>query len=162
MKDVWIIGAQGQLGDALTETYGDRARPFTRADLDLADLSSAMGRLSALPPPKIVFNAAAYTQVDRAESDRAACTQLNVLAPAALAAFAHRAGADFYHYSTDFVYSGEGERPWRESDPTGPLNVYGATKLAGENAVLEVHPAARILRTSWVYSHRRQTFRSPS
>jgi dTDP-4-dehydrorhamnose reductase len=108
--------------------------------------------------PDVIVNAAAYTAVDKAQSDREAAHRVNALAPGVLARAAHQCGALMVHYSTDYVFDGSGERPWSEADPTGPLNVYGATKLEGEQHV--AHECARhlIFRTSWVYGARGSNF----
>ncbi len=124
---------------------------------DLANLDGLAATVHRVQPGLIV-NAAAYTAVDRAESDAEQARLINALAPGALAAAAEAAGAWFVHYSTDYVFDGTGSQPWRESDPTGPLNVYGRTKLEGERLVAERCERHLILRTSWVYAARGQNF----
>jgi dTDP-4-dehydrorhamnose reductase len=108
--------------------------------------------------PDVIVNAAAYTAVDKAETDREAAHRVNALAPGVLARAAHQCGALMVHYSTDYVFDGSGTRPWREDDPTGPLNVYGMTKLEGEQRVAEACARHLIFRTSWVYSARGNNF----
>lgn len=108
--------------------------------------------------PAVVVNAAAYTQVDRAESEPELAAQVNALTPGVLAAAARDAGAWMLQYSTDYVFDGSGTRPWRETDPTGPLGVYGRTKLAGEERVAAANPRHLVLRTSWVYGARGGNF----
>ncbi len=108
--------------------------------------------------PDVIVNAAAYTAVDKAETDQEAAHRVNALAPGVLARAAHQCGALMVHYSTDYVFDGSGTRPWREDDPTGPLNVYGKTKLEGEQRVAEACPRHLIFRTSWVYSARGNNF----
>jgi dTDP-4-dehydrorhamnose reductase len=108
--------------------------------------------------PDVIVNAAAYTAVDKAETDREAAHRVNALAPGVLARAAHQCGALMVHYSTDYVFDGSGTRPWREDDPTGPLNVYGMTKLEGEQRVAEACARYLIFRTSWVYSARGNNF----
>jgi dTDP-4-dehydrorhamnose reductase len=98
-----------------------------------------------------VLNAAAHTAVDRAESERAAARAANATGPAAIAALCRESGARFAHVSTDYVFDGQGTRPYREDDPTGPTTVYGRTKLEGEGLVLAANPDALIVRTSWVF-----------
>ena len=101
--------------------------------------------------PAVIVNAAAYTAVDRAEIEQSRCHALNVEAPATLAEEAHRAGAIFLHYSTDYVFNGQQDTPYEESDTTEPLNYYGQTKLDGERAVQAAGSAHFVLRTSWLY-----------
>ncbi len=108
--------------------------------------------------PDVIVNAAAYTAVDRAESDREAARRVNALAPGVLAQAAQACGAWMVHYSTDYVFDGSGATPWRETDPTGPLNVYGATKLEGEQRVMQACARHLVLRTSWVYAARGGNF----
>jgi len=108
--------------------------------------------------PDIIVNAAAHTAVDKAESEPALAQLLNATAPGALAQAAHAAGAWLVHYSTDYVFDGSGERPWKESDQTGPLSVYGRTKLEGEERIRDAGTRHLILRTSWVYGARGGNF----
>lgn len=108
--------------------------------------------------PDVIVNAAAYTAVDRAESDREAAHHINAIAPGVLAQAAQACGAWVVHFSTDYVFDGSGVTPWRERDPTGPLSVYGATKLEGEQRVMQAGPHHLVLRTSWVYGARGGNF----
>lgn len=108
--------------------------------------------------PDVIVNAAAYTAVDKAQTDREAAHRDNALAPGVLARVAHQCGALMVHFSTDYVFDGSGDRPWREADPTGPVNVYGATKLEGEQRVISECAHHLIFRTSWVYSARGSNF----
>jgi dTDP-4-dehydrorhamnose reductase len=108
--------------------------------------------------PDIIVNAAAHTAVDKAESEPELARLLNSTAPGALAQAAHAAGAWFVHYSTDYVFDGSGERPWKESDQTGPLSVYGRTKLEGEERIRDAGTRHLIFRTSWVYGARGGNF----
>ena len=108
--------------------------------------------------PDVIVNAAAYTAVDKAESDTEAARAVNALAPAVLAQAAADGGALLVHYSTDYVFDGSGQRPWREGDPTGPLGAYARTKLEGERAVQQLAPRHLLFRTSWVYAARGQNF----
>jgi dTDP-4-dehydrorhamnose reductase len=108
--------------------------------------------------PDAIVNAAAYTAVDKAESEADLAAQVNALTPGVIAQAANELGAWLVHYSTDYVFDGSGTRPWRESDPTGPLSVYGRTKLAGEQRIAAANPRHLILRTSWVYGARGGNF----
>lgn len=108
--------------------------------------------------PDIIVNAAAHTAVDKAESEPELAQQLNATAPAALAQAARSAGAWFVHYSTDYVFDGSGDQPWKETDATGPLGVYGRTKLEGERLVQAAGDRHLIFRTSWVYGARGGNF----
>ena len=103
-------------------------------------------------PPEAVINAAAWTAVDKAEAEEDAARVVNADAPAAMAQACAAAGIPFVHVSTDYVFDGTGERPWRPEDPTGPLGAYGRTKLAGEEAVVAAGGPHVILRTAWVFS----------
>lgn len=124
---------------------GDLTRPDA-----LADAIRAVA-------PHVIVNAAAYTAVDRAETERDVAFAVNAAACEVLAAEAARLGAWLVHYSTDYVYDGTGQRPWRESDATAPINAYGESKLAGEQAVAR-HERHLILRTSWVFDTWGQNF----
>ena len=107
--------------------------------------------------PNIIVNAAAYTAVDKAESEPELAAQINALAPGVLADEAQKLGAWLVHYSTDYVFDGSGDKPWRETDTPAPLNVYGKTKLAGEIAVASCDKHL-VFRTSWVYAARGANF----
>jgi dTDP-4-dehydrorhamnose reductase len=108
--------------------------------------------------PDVIVNAAAYTAVDKAEADRETAQLVNAAAPAAIAREAAACGALLVHYSTDYVFDGSGSKPWVETDPTGPLSVYGATKLEGESGIRRHTDRHLILRTSWVYGARGGNF----
>lgn len=108
--------------------------------------------------PDAIVNAAAYTAVDKAESDADAARQVNAATPGAIAEAARALGAWMVHYSTDYVFDGSGSRAWREDDPTGPLSVYGRTKLEGEQRITSANPRHLVLRTSWVYGARGGNF----
>jgi dTDP-4-dehydrorhamnose reductase len=108
--------------------------------------------------PDVIVNAAAYTAVDKAESESALAHTINTQAPKILAQESLKIGAWLIHYSTDYVFDGNGIKPWKETDPTTPINVYGSTKLEGEKAVINSGCKHLIFRTSWVYSARGENF----
>ena len=147
-----ITGGNGQLGRALAATAPAAVElvALQRADLDLAD-AAAIASTVAGHKPALLINAAAYTQVDKAENDRETAMTINATAPGLLAAAAREAGARFAHVSTDFVFGGDSATAYRPDSPTAPRGVYGETKLLGEKAVLAACPSALIVRTAWVY-----------
>lgn len=124
---------------------------------DLADLPGLAQTVHALRPDVIV-NAAAYTAVDKAETDLSLARCINAEAPGVLAQVAHEVGAWLVHYSTDYVFNGSGHAPWREEDATGPLNAYGLTKLDGEQRILQAGRQHLIFRASWIYAARGGNF----
>lgn len=149
---VLITGAAGQLGRALQASAPAHADvvALDRQALDIAD-EAAVVALFDETEPDLVINAAAYTAVDRAEGDSAEAYRINAQGPGALATAAAVQRARFIHVSTDFVFDGASGTPYAPDHPTAPLGVYGASKLAGEQAVLVAHPEALIVRTAWVY-----------
>ncbi len=149
-----VLGHSGQVASAIRLRFGEnglRVTALGRADLDLADPVAAREAILSAAPD-VVINAAAYTAVDRAETDAAAAFALNSTGPAAAAAAAAEVGAPFIHFSTDYVFDGARGQPYSESDPTFPLGVYGRSKLEGEEAVADANAEHIILRTSWVCS----------
>ncbi|QNM96143.1 dTDP-4-dehydrorhamnose reductase [Chitinimonas koreensis] len=159
MHTILLTGVNGQVGHELKRSLqglGTIHAP-DRAGLDLADPDALRAAVRALKPTLIV-NPAAYTAVDKAESEADAAHAINASAPAVLAEEARRLGIPLIHYSTDYVYSGEGTAAWREDDPVAPPNVYGASKLAGEEAIRASGCDHLILRTSWVYGARGKNF----
>jgi dTDP-4-dehydrorhamnose reductase len=148
-----ITGAGGQLAVELADQVpaGVSVIPLTREALDIGDAAAVRVALSR-HAPDVVINAAAYTAVDKAESERDLAFRVNADGAAYLCAAARGIGARFVHVSTDFVFDGRAHRAYLPEDPTGPLGVYGASKLAGEEAVMREDPAALIVRTAWVYS----------
>jgi dTDP-4-dehydrorhamnose reductase len=148
-----ILGAGGQVGRALAATApaGAEVIALARADCDLSD-AEAIRRAVAGAAAEIVLNAAAYTAVDKAESEPELAATINGKAAGWVAAAARSAGARTVHISTDFVFDGNGSRPYRPDDPVGPLSVYGRSKLEGEHAVTAGDPDALIVRTAWVYA----------
>ena len=156
---ILITGRNGQLGWELARSFakiGD-VFAFDRDGLDLAH-ADAIRRVCAEIKPSLILNAGAYTAVDRAEQEPELAMQINGIAPRIFAEEANRLGAALIHYSTDYVFSGDATTPYREEDSTSPQNVYGATKLAGEQAVCAVADRFLVFRTSWVYAARRQNF----
>jgi dTDP-4-dehydrorhamnose reductase len=129
----------------------------SRHELDLAD-ADALRQHVRDARPDVIVNAAAYTAVDKAETETALATAVNAVAPGVLAEEAKRLGALLVHYSTDYVFSGEASAPYKEDDPTAPLNEYGRTKLDGEKRIGSSGCRYLILRTSWVYDTRGRNF----
>ena len=160
---VLLFGAGGQVGWELQRSLAPLGELIAldrhSASLcgDLGDLQGLMATVQKVRPDVIV-NAAAHTAVDKAESEAALAHTLNALAPGVLAQEAARVGALLVHYSTDYVFDGSGTRPWREDDATGPLSVYGQTKLDGERLIQAACPNHLIFRTSWVYAARGGNF----
>lgn len=149
-----VTGTSGQVVTSLLErgpATGHEVIAVGRPALDLADPATVLPALQAARPDAII-SAAAWTQVDKAESEAEAAHAINATGAGAVAEAAARLGVPLVHISTDYVFDGSLDRPWREDDPTGPTGVYGATKLAGEQAVLAAHPNSAVLRTAWVYS----------
>jgi dTDP-4-dehydrorhamnose reductase len=156
---VVLLGKNGQLGWELERSlplWGDVVS-LDREDLDLCDLGAVQKTLRELKPDLIV-NASAYTDVDRAEKESDLAMRVNALAPGVMAEMSRKLGAVFIHYSTDYVFDGSQNSPNTESDPTNPLNIYGKSKLMGEENIKQAGDAYLILRTSWVYSLRGNIF----
>lgn len=159
----WLItGASGQLGRDLARVLGPSGQAGAavlggpkvmaagRGDLDVTDSHAVRAAVRAWQPD-VIINAAAYTAVDAAQTDEDAAFLLNSIAPGFLAREAAEAGATLIHISTDYVFAGDSDHPYTEDDPTDPQSAYGRTKLAGEQAVLALHPEAYVVRTAWVY-----------
>ena len=148
-----VTGATGQVGGALVRALAEQV-PIVAADRTRLDLARPWEIASVLDQigPELIINAAAYTAVDRAEDERDLAIRINADAPGAMAQWAASRGVPLIHFSTDYVFDGTGNRPWREDDPTGPLSVYGASKLAGEIAVRAAGGRHLIIRTQWVYA----------
>lgn len=156
---ILVTGVNGQVGFELVRTLQGLGRvvALDRAALDLADLAQIRSTVRELKP-SVICNSAAYTAVDKAETDVDAAMRLNAEAPGVLAEEAARNGSVLIHYSTDYVFDGTGSLPYVEEDATNPQNVYGESKLAGEQAIAESGSAHLILRTSWVYGMRGKNF----
>ena len=149
-----VVGAGGQLGRAVMEAASEAGQPVTgygRERLDVTDHAAVAACLAA-HAGDVVINTAAFTDVDGAEDAVEAAQAVNVDGADAVARACATHGARLIHISTDYVFSGDGSRPWRPDDPTGPINAYGRTKLAGEKAVLGRLEDAVVLRTSGVYA----------
>ena len=161
---ILLLGKNGQVGWELQRSLAplgevvaldfDSAGPL-KADFSVPESLAATLRAVA---PNIIVNAAAHTAVDKAEAEPDLARMLNATAPAVLAREAKALGAWLLHYSTDYVFDGSGAVPWVEDSPTGPLSVYGTTKLEGENAIRASGCRHLILRTSWVYAARGGNF----
>ncbi|SIR22170.1 dTDP-4-dehydrorhamnose reductase [Rhizobium sp. RU35A] len=149
---ILLTGRNGQVGFELQRALAPLGEvlAFDRAGLDLADETAIRARLRDLRPDAIV-NPAAYTAVDRAETDSETAEAINAVAPGVLGEEAERLGALVIHYSTDYVFDGQATGFQREADPTGPQGVYGRTKLAGEQALARTGARHLIFRTSWVF-----------
>jgi dTDP-4-dehydrorhamnose reductase len=158
-RPILVLGAQGQVGWELRRTLAPLGPvvAWDQRDVDLTDGSALLAAVSALRPGLMV-NAAAYTAVDRAEEEEDLAMRVNALAPGILAEQAAQLGVPLIHYSTDYVFDGSAGQPCTEAEPTAPLNAYGRTKLAGEEAIRDIGPAHLILRTSWVYGPRGKNF----
>lgn len=156
---ILLTGSSGQLGHALQSELRDFAEVIapTRAQFDLADTAHIAGYVKDLQPD-LIINPAAYTAVDLAEKERELAHRVNAIAPQILAEQARQLGIPLIHFSTDYVFDGckvdaDGKLlAYREDDANAPLNVYGASKLAGERAIVDSGCQHLILRTSWVYS----------
>jgi dTDP-4-dehydrorhamnose reductase len=153
-----LFGATGQVGHELALLY--RGEELVALDRYAADLSrpESLRAIVREVQPEVILNAAAYTAVDRAETEVELAELINHRAPAVLAEEAERLGAMLLHYSTDYVFDGSKREPWIETDTPAPINAYGATKLAGEQAIAHVCSRYLILRTSWVYAARGHNF----
>jgi dTDP-4-dehydrorhamnose reductase len=156
---ILLTGREGQVGWELERSLAPlgEVRATGRAELDLAQVD-AVRREVRRTAPDIIVNAAAYTDVDRAESDPSPAMAVNAAAPGALAEEAKRIDALLVHYSTDYIFDGEKGQPYLEDDPPNPVNAYGESKLAGERAIRAAGCRHLILRTGWVYSARGRNF----
>jgi dTDP-4-dehydrorhamnose reductase len=169
-KTVLVTGVTGQVGRALVQSLDGRCQLITAArhgadfdlgpadfDLDLASTEQIVAVMDSVKPD-IVINAAAYTQVDQAEDEPEIARAINAVAPGVLAEQCKKIDAILIHYSTDYVFAGDGDKPLTEADPVSPINEYGKTKLEGERAIQAVNCDHLIFRTCWVYDAQGKNF----
>lgn len=156
---ILLLGKDGQVGWELQRSLAPLGELVAMGRRE-ADLENPDGLRDCVRrhQPDIIVNAAAYTAVDKAESEPERARAVNALAPGVLAQEAKDLDAWLVHYSTDYVFDGSGDRPWRETDPAGPLSVYGATKLEGEQLIRQAGCRHLIFRTSWVFGTRGGNF----
>lgn len=161
---ILLLGKNGQVGWELQRALAPLGEVIAVDRHTGGGLCGDLGNLQGLSAtidllkPDVIVNAAAHTAVDKAESEPELARAINALASEALAQAAQRCGAWLVHYSTDYVFAGGGDKPWQETDVTGPLGVYGATKLEGERLIQQSGCRHIILRTSWVYAARGNNF----
>jgi dTDP-4-dehydrorhamnose reductase len=156
---ILVTGVGGQVGGALVPRL-QKLGTVIPVDVDTLDFARPQGLADALDrlAPDLIVNPAAYTAVDKAEEEPDVAMAVNATAPGILARWAAARAAPLIHFSTDYVFSGAGERPWREDDVPAPLSVYGASKLAGDDAIRAAGGCSLILRTSWVYAAQGKNF----
>lgn len=160
---ILLFGKNGQAGWELQRSLAPLGE-LIAVDFDSQDFCGDFTNLDGIAQtvrtvsPDVIVNAAAHTAVDKAEDEPERVRVINAIAPATLAGEAGKLGAWLVHYSTDYVFDGSGSKPWVETDPTGPLNVYGRTKLEAENAISESGCRHLIFRTSWVFAERGSNF----
>jgi dTDP-4-dehydrorhamnose reductase len=162
-QTILLLGKNGQVGWELQRSLaalGNVVSLDRQSNDFCGDLSNPSGIVDTVRRlrPAVIVNAAAYTAVDKAEADTENAYAINADAVAALAQVAHENNALLIHYSTDYVFNGGGSTPWKETDATGPLNIYGKSKLAGEQAIVASGCNHLIFRTSWVYAARGNNF----
>jgi dTDP-4-dehydrorhamnose reductase len=155
VQKILVTGSNGQLGSELQDLAANypqlRFYFFNRLDFPIHDEEKARSIMKEIRPDFLI-NCAAYTAVDKAESEREVADAINAHAPAMLASICLELKSRFFHISTDYVFNGEASSPWKETDDTDPVNAYGASKWKGEQGVLAQNPESIIIRTSWVYS----------
>ncbi|MBI5429915.1 MAG: dTDP-4-dehydrorhamnose reductase [Nitrosomonadales bacterium] len=160
---ILLLGKNGQVGWELQRSLAPLGEVIA-LDSDSSELCGDFTKLGGIAEtvrrvaPDVIVNAAAHTAVDKAESEPELARAINALAPGVLAHEAKQSGAWLIHYSTDYVFDGSGDRPWLETDPVGPLSVYGSTKLEGEQLIRQSGCKHLIFRTSWVYGARGGNF----
>jgi len=156
---ILLTGVSGQVGSALREPLCSIGTVLAadRTVLDLSRPDSILPVLDRLSPD-LIINPAAYTAVDQAEDEREIAYRVNAEAPRIMARWAANHGVSMVHFSTDYVFNGSGDQPWRENDTTDPRSIYGASKLAGEAAIRDAGGSHLIIRTSWVFAARGKNF----
>ncbi|HEY8565570.1 MAG TPA: dTDP-4-dehydrorhamnose reductase [Beijerinckiaceae bacterium] len=152
MNPITVLGANGQVGRSLVEAATARGIPVRAVTRDACDVTDPAALARVTEGASLLVNCTAYTAVDKAESEAELAFAVNATAPEQMARVCAAQGVPLVHISTDYVFDGSGDRPWREDDLTAPLGVYGRSKLAGETAVAEQLDRHVILRTSWVFS----------
>ncbi len=157
---IWLIGKNGMLGSELARQLEAAGLPFTGTDrdVDITNRRALEAFAAANPGISWVVNCAAYTAVERAETEPELAESLNATGAGNIAAVARSVGAGMIHLSTDYVFDGTGKTPYTEIMPIAPLGVYGRTKADGERLVMEAHPDAHIFRTAWLYGPRGKNF----
>ncbi len=152
VQPILLIGSNGQVGSYLVQTLAKIGNiiPIARKDVDLTEPES-LRKVIREHLPQIIINAAAYTAVDKAQSEPKLADAINGVAPAVMAEEAEKLGAYLIHISTDYVFDGSNSRPYSETDATNPVSIYGTSKLTGEQAIQENCTCYLILRTAWVY-----------
>jgi dTDP-4-dehydrorhamnose reductase len=159
MRPILLIGKNGQVGSQLLELLAltEGVAAVGRSELDLRSAQDIRRTIQEIQP-KLILNAAAYTAVDQAETEEATARAINMDAPGVMAEEAKKIGAGLVHFSTDYIFDGTKKTPYDEADPPNPINVYGKTKLAGEEAIRAAGILHLILRTSWVYARQGKNF----
>lgn len=159
MTTIVLLAPTGQVGFELARTLAPLGKLITigRQQIDFAK-TDALSKIIQDIKADVIVNAAAYTMVDKAQTEPAQAFLINHQLPKALANIANQQQALLVHYSTDYVYAGDGDTPWQENDPTHPLSVYGTSKLAGDQAIMQSCQNHLIFRTSWVYGARGKNF----
>ena len=156
MSRILIFGANGQVANALRKRLPD-AVTLSAAEADFLKPETVLAALDK-HKPDIIINAAAYTAVDKAESEELSALQINALTPGLIATWAEKYKALLIHYSTDYVFDGSGIAPWKETDKTGPLSAYGRSKLLGEKEIANSGCRHFIFRLCWVYDETGKNF----
>lgn len=157
---ILVTGANGQLGSDVCEKLKDEGKDYLPTDVDTLDITKKedVENFFSLHKIDCVIHCAAFTAVDKAEDEREKCFSVNEIGSLNLASCAKKVNAKMLYVSSDYVFKGEGETPFETDDPKGPLNVYGESKLAGENAVLENCEKSFVVRTSWVFGEKNTNF----
>jgi len=150
MVEALVFGARGMLGRAVVSVLGNRCRGVGRDQCDITDARAVNAWIRKLSPA-VVINCAAYTRVDDAELEQDLALRANGWAPGTMATAAREEGSSFFHISTDYVFDGSGERPWKEEDPPSPVSFYGLSKLEGERRVQEAGGRWCIIRVQWLF-----------